>query len=1309
MKKGVVAALLCAMLALAGLARAEDAVYVSPDGCFHATPLCALARADAEEYARLAALAAGEGEQARAAEVLLDAYYPRRPLSETEGCACCPVCVQDGTDYGGPTAVERGGTLVLRLSDAWIASRSLFSVFGVAGDETLTGQAALTALANCLHGDAYASFIEAALVTGAARADALCPDVWLDPGELRMHIRHIGGAWYLALRPGEDARRRMKKDGRARIEARLEGGQLVWSNGALTKASWGLRCEETLDLKLASIDGRPVFSGDFESLRVALFREMDANILVVRESPGAADWLDGAVLTLDDRPAAEGLCGYMDGDDAVYVCVLSDPEADALKRGCSSNDGEDWTGAFPRLTHPGRVTAEAVDDDGWRLEYVSEAARTEQRFDYTVFFRDNAIFVTNNSDAECRPITVRFQSARDGAGDVARLDAVPPGGTLRVFDAGHVEYCGNGETELCAWCEPTQPGSGEIISNYDRVWGAYIDGRLTYVHTPLDDDAALSLFIDDAGAVYVRNNTGEPLPGARLSLSAVEGIVDWPIAAKAPDLPAGQAALAWTPEEVAAALRSCAPPPQTVGASCDPGAEAGASSGPLRWSAALYGGVAPAQAETAAENGLPGPGRDLSFLSDYADATRVGDWYLACTGGTGEGRRADATRNDSANWVLLDGSGRVLADGLRWWPEDDDWPLQPRPFEGFEDGADAAVIRVGQKYGLIDRAGAIVAQPIYDNIFNVLPGYPLIPAERDGKWGCLDTTGREAIPFIYDQSFARFEGGLTEVVRDGRHALLREDGVELLPAVYDDIWLEDGAQYGMAHRGDVCALFDRDGRILFEKALSANSWIYCRAGTTPPFPYSDGRDESYGFIDLDGAVVPGGPYTYALPFDGSGDTAGVEKDGRWMLVRRDGSVALETDCEWFGGFSEGLAAAQKGDLYGYIDARGETAIPFRFSDAQPFHGGYADACPAGDPELHGLIDRSGDWVVEPRYSLGVSVGADGVAVGCGADAIDCYRLTDGVAEPIDALGRERQGLAGYLPNEDGGRLATLDEAPTLKKRASDAERLPHLDGVRRLYPLYAAFAQAVYPKDTRYQVWNSYRDDGNPVLTDNEAAFAWDRLSEGDADVIFVPAPGPDDPIWATLAARGQQPEFTPLCRDALVFPVNADNPVAEISAAQLREIYAGELASWDALGVEGLGDIVAYQGEDGGDSAAALSRLLPLEARMPAPEGVIFYEGWEAAVVTGPVEYRNLPNAIGCATRHDCRALVEGGEARLLRVDGVAPTDEALESGAYPWTETLYAVRLKGNDNPNVVALLEWIRSGQGAELIRRTGFALP
>ena len=57
--------------------------------------------------------------------------------------------------------------------------------------------------------------------------------------------------------------------------------------------------------------------------------------------------------------------------------------------------------------------------------------------------------------------------------------------------------------------------------------------------------------------------------------------------------------------------------------------------------------------------------------------------------------------------------------------------------------------------------------------------------------------------------------------------------------------------------------------------------------------------------------------------------------------------------------------------------------------------------------------------------------------------------------------------------------------------------------------------------------------------------------------------------------------------------------------------------------------------------------------------------------------------------------------------MDGVFPTDENIVNGSYPFVETIYAVRLKGNDNPNVLALLEWIQSAQGAELIEKTGYA--
>ena len=197
------------------------------------------------------------------------------------------------------------------------------------------------------------------------------------------------------------------------------------------------------------------------------------------------------------------------------------------------------------------------------------------------------------------------------------------------------------------------------------------------------------------------------------------------------------------------------------------------------------------------------PGEVPSFLTDYVDAVRVGDWFLACVEATApEERFQSATRNTTAPWVLLDERGDVLAEDLYWRPKDYPWPLQARPFEGFEAGVDVAVLRVDQKYGLIDRAGKMVVKPVYDNLFGVKPGETACPAEKDGKWGCIDAVGNVIVPLLYDESFARLGDGRAVVTRDGREGLLGEDGSELLPAVYDVVWLEEGAPFGMARAGD---------------------------------------------------------------------------------------------------------------------------------------------------------------------------------------------------------------------------------------------------------------------------------------------------------------------------------------------------------------------------------------------------------------------------------------------------------------------------------------------------------------------------
>ena len=218
----------------------------------------------------------------------------------------------------------------------------------------------------------------------------------------------------------------------------------------------------------------------------------------------------------------------------------------------------------------------------------------------------------------------------------------------------------------------------------------------------------------------------------------------------------------------------------------------------------------------------------------------------------------------------------------------------------------------------------------------------------------------------------------------------------------------------------------------------------------------------------------------------------------------------------------------------------------------------------------------------------------------------------------------------------------------------------------------------------------------------------WQRLLDGDADVIFAAMPGPDASVWATLAARGLTLKFTPLCRDAVVFPVNADNPVEELSVDKLRRIYGGEIVNWSDVGASGPGNIVAYQDEPDSEGRAAFDRLCGFAALADAPQGILDYSGWFPDANSGTVAYRNLPNALGYALLSRCAGLTAGSAVKLLGVDGVAPTDESIADGAYPFAETLFAVTRADNDNPNVRLLLDWLQSDQGRRLAAKAGFTV-
>lgn len=122
-----------------------------------------------------------------------------------------------------------------------------------------------------------------------------------------------------------------------------------------------------------------------------------------------------------------------------------------------------------------------------------------------------------------------------------------------------------------------------------------------------------------------------------------------------------------------------------------------------------------------------------------------------------------------------------------------------------------------------------------------------------------------------------------------------------------------------------------------------------------------------GYIDRKGHVMipptfdAPGDYGYDDFFDG---IALVEIDRQYWYVSSKGDRLFRSRDS--GPFSQGLAAFGRGNTFGYLNTRGEIAIPARFEFANDFSEGFA-AVQLG--RKYGYIDPEGRFVVKPSFGL----------------------------------------------------------------------------------------------------------------------------------------------------------------------------------------------------------------------------------------------------------------------------------------------------------------------------------------------------
>ena len=112
--------------------------------------------------------------------------------------------------------------------------------------------------------------------------------------------------------------------------------------------------------------------------------------------------------------------------------------------------------------------------------------------------------------------------------------------------------------------------------------------------------------------------------------------------------------------------------------------------------------------------------------------------------------------------------------------------------------------------------------------------------------------------------------------------------------------------------------------------------------------------------------------------------------------------------------------------------------------------------------------------------------------------------------------------SSYAPFHEHSQVVTLQEPSTLKIE----ENLPVIDGATALYPIYSAFARAVYPEKEYYE--------HNSEVMSNRTGEAYENLMNGRADIIFVLAPSEQQ--LAKAKRLGKELKLTPIGKEAFVF-----------------------------------------------------------------------------------------------------------------------------------------------------------------------------
>ncbi|MCD4847594.1 MAG: WG repeat-containing protein, partial [Candidatus Aegiribacteria sp.] len=271
------------------------------------------------------------------------------------------------------------------------------------------------------------------------------------------------------------------------------------------------------------------------------------------------------------------------------------------------------------------------------------------------------------------------------------------------------------------------------------------------------------------------------------------------------------------------------------------------------------------------------------------------------------------------------------------------------------DGQARWLKRVAGKVGFMAPDGRWLIEPVFEDA-GVL-SHDRVAFRHEWLWGYLDTHGTEVVSPRF-HSAADFQEGLARVQSNKNHlyGFIAVDGSWVIEPVFtkaehmfDGLTLVENEQFQ--------EYVDSQGRraikIDFAHAHSFASGmaLVCNDMSGP-----------FGFIDKSGGVVI--PLDLEAAWHFCQGYAPAMKNGKWGHLDQAGGWAVQPVYQRVDYLFNGFARVMKDDHWGVVDTQGKVIVSPRFNTIE-ISGEFFKV---KEGKMHGLLNRNGEQVVEPRYT-----------------------------------------------------------------------------------------------------------------------------------------------------------------------------------------------------------------------------------------------------------------------------------------------------------------------------------------------------